>query len=79
MNKINLLVKILFLAILRVDCMQNCISDAIFLQNDNFSIPKDENLTIYVSDDVINVNSLNKSEDLPYNAVPEISSYERGT
>jgi hypothetical protein len=60
--------------------MQNCISEPIFIPNENISVPN-ENFTISIQNNVlINEPNWNRSDDiqLPHNVAPEISNYERG-
>jgi hypothetical protein len=79
MNKSQIFILLLTIAA-GVKCMQKCISDAIFLQNENLSLIDDDapNATVFsAADTVINVKNLNDT-DLPYNVAPEISTYERG-
>lgn len=63
-----------------VNCMQNCISEPIFIPNENISVPN-ENFTISIQNHVlISEQNWNRSDDieLPHNVAPEISNYERG-
>jgi hypothetical protein len=64
--------------ILSAEGIQKCISDSIFLPNENISVSNHSFSAILQNKVIIN-DIWNKSEpSLPYNVVPNISSYERG-
>lgn len=62
-----------------VNCLQNCLSEPIFLQTENNSLTK-SNFTMQFDNKVIvDVNwNQNDTELSSYGVVPNISNYERG-